>query len=575
MSVTLSTVDAVGVQRLEDSKGGSRVVEYEKDDPEAPAVVQQLMNLRLDFHSPAARTKKAVICDTIGNQAIHTYIFCSGLQLTNRRTGADILRGTPFRFAPLSFGAWKVLAGLKPPMASAARFCSAIPLEEMEVFSEELKSFLEGSDERELRGVFVSLTLEQTLQNRDPEYYETHGDRAKPAKSTVVATLAPWYAGDLRSNVLGRQLATFNAAPPSHKTESLPLGTMMSGIREFADGSGLFSVDLAATWPERMEQSASGVRQFSTYGLGEMSFRYGDDLRDEFFNITVNEAVAPLDSVFARGSLFDCFLSKGQVAKLKDEAIRVYLGEDLLFRETDYYITSDTKGLFGEAGEAPQAGYRVYDAQREPCILRILQRGQPVIRPIDVHMGVYRAPGTGNNPLGPVDRQEVLTLKDGDAVPLVNNALRPEDTGIYYFAYDGQYADNRIPPFAIARKGYTIQDTSAFVTLNVVNNKDYSRYLSSANWNRSPPTWEVVYQEVFKLYHILFPAMGKVIPFEQGVYEDPYVREQVVALTDPALWNRVTYMPPNRILSKSQRELILAWSAYVQQRDNPNSDYPT
>lgn len=232
--------------------------------------------------------------------------------------------------------------------------------------------------------------------------------------------------------------------------------------------------------------------------------------------------------------------------------------------ETPYTITSDTKGLYAENGDSPLGGFIAYNENRVPCQLRIHSKGVPVTTPIPILMAEFRAPEAGNDPPGGAQVLRWLNLKDQDEVILSPEQLELSNNALYYFAYEGQYPHNIIPPFTKPSNAYTIMDTGAFVALRVHPHRDYSKYLNPENWHITPPNWEVVYEEVFKLYDVVYPKMAEIHPWKKEIWNNGYMAGLVVQRINMNIWDQVTYMPKTRELSQAQRELLQAWATYLK-----------
>lgn len=584
MGVYLSEVDAVGVQVCDQQNGEFKISNYTLESPSVPNDVFNILNTRLDFDSsPGNGISTASMCETISNQSVFAYVFCSIVNVTDRTNPDEVfLKGKPYRFSPMVYGNWKVLNWL-PPMAASTRFCSAIPLDAIEgENSSPLVEFFNNNrayDSRPLKGLFVSFTLEQVFENRyEPNRYLTKGSTPNPALSTTIGTITPWYDGDMRSGVLGRHLTSFNAQYIYEKPYQQKLTPAYSKLTPLPDGTSIFSIDMGNTWPEAMHPpfkmgefmpTKRDQVTFSTWNLGTLSIRYGQTQNTEFVNLSIHPYVNPLHSVHAKGSIFDFHIKDATIIEaIKNNLIQVYLDEKLVMSETTYLITSDTKGLYAENGDSPLGGYISYDDQRMPCQLRIFSKGNPVTEPISILMAETRAPEAGNDPPGGPQIIKRLNLKDQDAVNLSPDQLSLTNNALYYFAYDGQYPNNEIPPFTKPNNYYTIMDTGAFVALRVHPHRDYDQYLNPENWDTTPPDWDVVYEEVFKLYDVVYPKMSEIHPWDKDIWNNGYMAGLVLQRTNMNIWAEVLYMPKTRELSEAQRQLLKAWSDYLKTQNS-------
>jgi hypothetical protein len=83
------------------------------------------------------------------------------------------------------------------------------------------------------------------------------------------------------------------------------------------------------------------------------------------------------------------------------------------------------------------------------------------------------------------------------------------------------------------------------------------------NWLRSGPSVDVVNQRVFdsvfRTFFVMYPAMRFIRdPLQFQAWRGP-----ICAVTDPALFERASYMPVMRSMSAGQRRMLELWSAYL------------
>jgi hypothetical protein len=590
MGVRLSDVKATGVQTFD----GNQVTTWTKDSANIPADIQILLNASFDLDThPGSGTTTATMAENISNQSVFASIFCNNINVFNTDNPSEvILQGDPQRFGALIYSPWRVY-NWEPPMAGSARFCSAIPMEKLNSFDQPaLLQLFEASksyDSRTLKGLFITYSVLEVFENRfDPQHYLKNGTAANPATCTTVVTIAPWYEGDMKTGILGRELT-------AQGMESIYTGNIegtdipifftppITSLRKLEENKAIFSIDMGNTWPESVTKLKDppehrGDAIFETLSLGVLSLRYATDKSTEFAKLEINPQQNPRTTVFQQGCIFDFILEDPiQISMIEGNLIQGFLekiGGTVLhaLRETEYMMSSDQKGLYADEGDDPRGGYWVDDDQRVPSKVRILQKGKPVTQPIWVAIANYPSPQAGNDPFPPgTPTVRWVCLSDNDVVPLLTGPLNINNTGIYYLAYSGQYPNNQIPDYTNSSGSYTIMDTGSFFSLRVHPSKDYSLYLDSNNWGTTPPSFEVVYKEVFELYDVVYPAMSLVHPFTREIWNNGTMAGLVLQRTDPALFSNVLYMPKSRELSTAQRQLLQAWAAYLNQINNDNA----
>jgi len=589
MGVTMKHAKAASVQRCEKDPVTNQyaVKNYFPTSSDLPPDIQELLNATIDFDSvPQRGMTTATMCETVSNQSVFAYIFCSTINVTSADNPEHILlQGEPYRFQPMLYGTWKVLNWL-PPMASSCRYSTAIPIVgRSPKWMEPIARFMmENRLDKTipLKGVVVSFTVEQVFEYRyNPKHYLENGTKPNPVKCITTCTITPWQEKDMRSAELGRYLVAQGCENILEKPIPIQFTPALSRITPLPDGTAVYTLDMGNTWPEAIspplgptpkERATTPPRDsvtFDTYDLGRLSLRYGDAKNTEFGHIGIDPINNPLQSVLDKGNLFDFHIKDpAALSNITDNYLHAYLNDKKVLTEVPYYITSDQKGLYAEEGDLPQNGYISYNETREPCRLRILQKGIPVSEPVELILAQWNAPEAGNDPMSTPNTTRYLWVKDHDIVQLSLEPLDLSNNGIYYFAYPDQYPDNVIPAYASAGGNYTIFDTGAFVAMRVHPHRDYSQYLNPDNWGTTPPDWEVVYEEVFKLYDVVYPAMSQIHPWKKEVWNNGTMAGLVLQRTDLSIWNDILYMPKSRELSGAQRELLKAWANYVNQQKN-------
>jgi hypothetical protein len=297
MGVYVSDTQVCGVQ-LCDQKG---VHTYAPGGADLPPAVQPFMNLSFDLDTtPASGITTATMVETISNQSVYANIFCSRVNVYNTNDpGQVMLSGIPCRFSAMIYSAWRVMNWF-PPMAGSARFCASIPLEEIDDADQsELLAFFRNNrfnDSREIKGVFVSFCVLEVFENRyNQQIYIENGTASNPVQCTFNASITPWYEGDMRSGLIGRNLVSYNAQPvyynmvpaKTHQGPAIPVQftPVMSSVLERADGSVVYSVDMGNSWPEQIVPDFDpanppvrrGDASFQTLNLGVLRFYAGED----------------------------------------------------------------------------------------------------------------------------------------------------------------------------------------------------------------------------------------------------------------------------------------------------------
>jgi hypothetical protein len=593
MGVYLQDVLVTGVQTFT----GSNVTTWTKQSANIPGSIFPFLNAGFDFDSqPGNGATTACMVETISSQSVYASVFCDLVNLFNSTDKDDVLfSGRPSRFGAMLYGAWRVVNWI-PPMGSSGRFCATIPLSAIsDADKSALVNFFQAEkkyDSRPLMGIFVTFTIFEVFENRYVQtYYTNNGKTPNPARATTVGSITPWYDGDMQTGMAGRNLISITTTPipPEPAVTIQPIYTnknstgqplsvyftpTVCSLTVLQNDLAIFSIDMGNSWPEMINPEYNpagkppalrGDAGFETAIIGELTFSYSTNASSPFASININPTDNPRAKVFQSGCIFDFILKDAEVIKnIQNNFIVGFLttggSTNPVLKESQFMICSDQKGLYAEAGDLPSEGYRVNNELKEPCRIRIFQKGAPVTAPIPVYLAEYRVPEAENDPVKPPTVTTQM-LADNDIVALSDVNLTIQNSAVYYFVYEGQYAGNKMPAFA--SPNYNIMDTGAFVVLKVHPTKDYSKYLNPSSPGYTPPTFEVIYQEIFRMYNIVYPIMGEVYSFQDKVWNNPTVADAVLQYTDPKMWPGIQYMPRSRELSDAQRKLLVAWANVI------------
>ena len=158
----------------------------------------------------------------------------------------------------------------------------------------------------------------------------------------------------------------------------------------------------------------------------------------------------------------------------------------------------------------------------------------------------YKLPYTNlSQPVEVITDQIEVT---GGEITLKLTALRP---GVSMIRFVDPTVPKVVPAFA--------WDNVDFATVRILPFDDYSEVPDHEINN-----WDYIYRNVFGFYSVLYPIMSKVIPWgPDGAPKDPATVRQfaseLLAFTDPNIWNTTIYMPITRDMSAGKRELLRRW----------------
>ncbi|MBK6814694.1 MAG: hypothetical protein IPL56_07890 [Saprospiraceae bacterium] len=584
MGVTLSNTEVTGVQTFD----GTVITLYDDKSSYIPPEVAPLLSAKFDFDAtPGSGKTTALMVETVSNQSCYASIFCSNLNLYNSANPAEVyLQGTPFKFSASIYSAWRTV-NWWPAMGGSARFCSALPLDQIPAGqnSPVVQFFNKyiAYDGRPLKGLFISFTIQSVFENRyDQNYYKEKGTQSNPARGYTVGSITPWYDGDLISSNIGRNLISLNAQPifqnlgaGANNPVPVSMTPAICSIKSIGTGVSVLSLDMGNSWPEAISPAYSQVppifqppmpenATFETAVLGKLTLGTVEDASLAIATIDIDPLANPRLEVYKKGAIFDFIISDQNISnRVHKNFLKATLttpqGYSILaLEEATYMFASDQKGLYTDQGDTPGQGFNVFSNTRESFVLRIFQKGARVTDPIPVGIAQYIIPDAANDPPGLPNKTVWLQLADGAVIDFSQAPFGIDNNAVYYFVYDGLYPKNQVPVFSPAN--YTVMDTGYFTVMRVHPSTDYSRYLDKNHPSYAPPDFEVIYNEIFKLYDVVYPIMGKALPFNKAVWDDPTIAGLVLERTDLKNWNNIIYMPRSRELSADQRALIVAWA---------------
>lgn len=104
--------------------------------------------------------------------------------------------------------------------------------------------------------------------------------------------------------------------------------------------------------------------------------------------------------------------------------------------------------------------------------------------------------------------------------------------------------------------------------VRILPNEDYSRYYEEPSAaepvGNETLTFGVIYEKVFRNYHLLYPQMSKMVPLnDPQQWAGPDRARQLMTRLDAKNWRNFEYMPRTRDLSRSRRTLIEAWARRI------------
>jgi hypothetical protein len=90
-----------------------------------------------------------------------------------------------------------------------------------------------------------------------------------------------------------------------------------------------------------------------------------------------------------------------------------------------------------------------------------------------------------------------------------------------------------------------------YAVLRVLPYKDYS-HISDEDL-----TFELIYREIFRYYHLILPAMSQRLDMsDPSIWKTPTAAMYILRMADERIWNSCDYMPRTRDLSQCRQQLL-------------------
>jgi len=497
-----------------------------------------------------------VMIDVCPTMALYSQVFCDFLTL--EKDGRKLLRGKPCKASLRFLNFSRIINQFTIEAASGSFFCT-IAIDDLDNKDQEplLHFFTQHlSNSVRLKGLFIRYNLFEVIEDQQPNY-QINREKSNPARATVAGSIAPWFEGEMKSITMGRQLVP--------QTKILPGCHLGSVVCQVNSEKSLVSIDMLGSIPEVREKRSTGSNfSYKTYDLGKLRLKLIDEKGRQYIigEITISDKDYGRGIFLRSGGMIDFSLrDHAEIDPLRLETGRLILEgmsrksvgdhgfKAVLLSEEPYMIASDQAGLYAEAGDDPEEGYRSYSEKKEPCRLRIFEKGQPLKESIPIQVIEYRI-----NVEGMQIQKIDLFSHDGEGIKDNQLLLLPTNeakNSIYFFTKALSFRSIENMQQEITRSG-------AFINFRVLPSPDFGRYLDPSH-SEYPATlsFQTLYEEIFQMYDLIYPISSTISPFNEKAFRKaaPILKK----LMHPGNWNSSTYMPSSRELSSMQYALFDKW----------------
>jgi hypothetical protein len=321
------------------------------------------------------------------------------------------------------------------------------------------------------------------------------------------------------------------------------------------EGDSTLSLDLSNTFPE---WDASGTKaDFGSVTVGVKNNT------DQFTEITSLEYSQYNQQAYeSKGGIVDIPLNNDQVQLLEEGKLvfKVHTtGKPVTALEEEVYTTvSDNRAFYLE------------ECDTKELTIQVLHKGKPAPAGTNLLLAQYDH-GLSLIPdptdrLVNIDTGTVVTTDGEGIVTLTVTTTRPGCCNIGLIPFGENETRPNIPE-----------------TLNpILYNFLYGRVMPFDNGLLNTPdnelTWEFMYENIFRVYYLIYPGMSRIIPMNNREVMERAVgsirgiigvdSKQNGAIHNP-MWDNTMYMAITRDLPFWKRELVRRWCNLVERGQQP------
>lgn len=508
-----------------------------------------------------------IICDVTPEDVPMSQMLAGNLML--QRNGQIIFSGAPHK-ATTRWINFQRNVNLTRSAGASAVFQHAVPLAALagQPILDVMPRF--DSNDRPLIGLVFRYVLFRTIPPINPSQFKTNDGYntailalyatkgTNPGIAQLTGTIAPWYEGDMATLPAGRYLVpTSLTFPPPPNTKGnggkFQLAPATLFIDQRATGP-VAIVDTAGTFPEWYQGNFNPrvTTDNDKYDFGAVSLT----LRGVTATYTLGTIPYTNAAAYnACDGIFEFSLNNIPITDITAGSFGITGAAGDYLLEKQYLIASDTGGIYAEQNDG-STPIDIFNNEGDavPVTMRVFERGVELTASSapQFRCTVWEYDTTPNQaPTAPVVVAQNFAIGDKLSISGVKTGNR-----VYTITMPGDPA----PPQSY---GDLALMTVPLIALRILpNDKDYSSYYDGSN----PPVgnasldFDVIYNEVFRNYYLLYPAMNQQVPLNDASYwQDPVMAGALLQRTQFSQWMQPTYMPRTRDLSGSRRTLIQAW----------------
>ncbi len=497
---------------------------------------------------------------------------------------------------------------------------------EATALKELFETFRPAGETREIVGVVYRYALfrvqSEFRNNLTATELQTKAGKAIPGLGEMIGTLAPWYEGDGVENLtMGRILMPLSytmgqimAPYPQGNPPRLPgtfvkptgsagnggqfrLGPIVSKLHEQLK---VLSLDMATSVPENYtddpraknfpgyrNDTDPSISKNPKYNLGDLdlglrfedangteqevtlaTLNFDDSSTYSYGTVQYNDGGAMLDISLdcngytledvKQGTLFLKGTAEGQSEQfLNEQELMITFPHSTVYCEQEPSGTTTLYNFAGDQVPSPVVVYQKGKPLSPAAYEKMVQSGKGLV------LQQFR--------LNPLQLQESV-----NEYPILNQDINTLDFSVLT---DVNLNGTHIG--AITQKGVSQQEGGMITTqgeidtivhpivyVRILPNEDYSQYYEDPSAEEpvgnDTLTFGVIYEKVFRNYHLIYPAMNQQVPMNDPMeWAGPTMARTLLDRIDPTTWMDYAYMPRTRDLSHSRTVLLQAYARRI------------
>ncbi|MFN0077852.1 MAG: hypothetical protein ACKVY0_15455 [Prosthecobacter sp.] len=406
-----------------------------------------------------------------------------------------------------------------------------------------------------------------------------------PAYGQLVGTIAPWLRDEPSTISLGRYLKPATSYPNPYRQGKAYY--LSPAIASYDAAAKVVSLELSNCLPEDGPAGEKFDLGTVTVGVRQATAPNQDPSANTAVITPIGTITNTRQAYQDGGGMCDLStakLPKADQAKLDDNGYEIVLTSSkfgTLLYETEYFAVTDCECSYldelppGQSWDNP-ANRPVVHPHTPPGLrgeidLWVRQRGKIPAQPVTLTIEQWRetptvaaqaAEGGYLYPL--LLHSEGITVSGGKG----SYTLKPLDgSGLRLFRIIPQGV---WPQFMAPDVFSNLQAQEFYFDLRVLPYDDYSKVTDAQL------TFDFVYAEALRYYHLIMPAMSKRLDMsDPTIWNTPTAAQYVLRMCDERMWATPNYMPRTRDLSKYRRALLRRFCEKVLRQGGIVSPTPT